>query len=107
MVKGYETLVDSDTKVDVNTGMVAACRLQSLIDSRDYSRDMLVMKVQLRPDLRRGQVHSAAGDVGRDRREAGGAGAASGGVALDVGADSFDDDDPYDATEFIDEDDEF
>ena len=51
MVKGYETLVDSDTKLDVNTGMVAAGRLQSLIDSRDYSRDMLVMKVQLRPDL--------------------------------------------------------
>ena len=24
MVKSYETLVDSDTKVDVNTGMVAA-----------------------------------------------------------------------------------
>ena len=39
MVKSYETLVDSDTKVDVNTGMVAAGRLQSLIDSRDYSRE--------------------------------------------------------------------
>ena len=39
MVKSYENLVDSDTKVDVNTGMVAAGRLQSLIDSRDYSRD--------------------------------------------------------------------
>ena len=26
MVKSYETLVDSDTKVDVNTGMVAAGR---------------------------------------------------------------------------------
>ncbi len=42
MVKSYETLVDSDTKVDVNTGIVAAGRLQSLIDSRDYSRDLLV-----------------------------------------------------------------
>ena len=47
MVKGYETLVDSDTEVDVNTGIVAAGRLQSLIDSRDHSHDMLVMKVQL------------------------------------------------------------
>ena len=28
MVKGYETLVDPDTKVDVNTGMIAAGRLQ-------------------------------------------------------------------------------
>src|SRR6185369_3390226 len=36
MVKSYETLVDSDTKVDVNTGIVAAGRLRSLIDSRDY-----------------------------------------------------------------------
>ena len=29
MVKGYETLVDSDTTVDVNTGMVAACSAAS------------------------------------------------------------------------------
>ena len=59
------------------------------------------------PDLRRGQVHSAAGDVGRDHREAGGAGTASG--ALDVGTDSFNDadDEPFDPTEFIEEDDEF
>ena len=35
MVKAYETLVDSDTKVSVNTGIVAAGRLQSLVDSRD------------------------------------------------------------------------
>ena len=34
MVKGYETLVDPGTKVDVSTGMVAAARLQALIDSR-------------------------------------------------------------------------
>ncbi len=47
MVKSYETLVDSDTKVDVHTGILAAGRLQSLIDSRDSSREMLVMKVQL------------------------------------------------------------
>ena len=47
MVKSYETLVDSNTKVDVNTGIAAAGRLQSLIDSRDYSRDLLLMKVQL------------------------------------------------------------
>jgi len=45
--------------------------------------------------------------VGRDHREAGGAGTASG--ALDVGTDSFNDadDEPFDPTEFIDEDDEF
>jgi hypothetical protein len=47
MVRSYENLVDSDTRVDVNTGIVAAGRLQSLIDSRDYSHDVLVMKVQM------------------------------------------------------------
>ena len=80
MVKSYENLVDSDTKVDVNTGIVAAGRLQSLIDSRDYSHDLLVMKVQMDQICDGGQVHSAAGDVGRDHREAGGAGTASGGA---------------------------
>jgi hypothetical protein len=30
MVKGYETLIDSDTKVDVSTGMIAAARLHEL-----------------------------------------------------------------------------
>jgi hypothetical protein len=34
MAKGYETLVDPDTEVDVSTGMLAASRLQALIDSR-------------------------------------------------------------------------
>ena len=80
MVKSYETLVDSDTKVDVNTGIVAAGRLQSLIDSRDYSRESADDEGPDGQDLRGGQVHSAAGDVGRDRREAGGAGAAPGGA---------------------------
>jgi len=47
MVKSYETLVDSNTKVDVNTGIVAAGRLPSLIDSRNYRHDLLLMKVQL------------------------------------------------------------
>ena len=47
MVRSYENLIDSDTRVDVNTGIVAAGRLQLLIDSRDYSHDLLVMKVQM------------------------------------------------------------
>jgi hypothetical protein len=40
MVKGYEGLVDSGTKVDVNTGMIAAARLQALIDSRARNTSM-------------------------------------------------------------------
>ncbi len=43
MVKSYETLVDSDTKVDVSTGMIAAGRLQALIDSRARQPDMADM----------------------------------------------------------------
>ena len=34
IVKGYETLVHPDTRVDVNTGMVAAGRPEALVDSR-------------------------------------------------------------------------
>ena len=107
MVKSYETLVDSDTKVDVNTGIVAAGRLQSLIDSRDYEPRLLLMKVQL------GQVCEAVkstvpqemwGEIIEKLEEL-----EQHSEALDVGEDSFDDadDEPYDPTEFIDEDDEF
>ena len=107
MVKSYETLVDSDTKVDVNTGIVAAGRLQSLIDSRDYSREMLVLKVQL------GQINEAVrsvvpesmwGEIVEKLEEL-----EQHQEALGVGMDSFDDaddDDAYDPTEFIDDDDD-
>ena len=39
MVKGYENLVDPDTAVDVKTGMLAACRLQEMIDSHADQAD--------------------------------------------------------------------
>ena len=52
MVKSYETLVDSNTKVDVNTGIVAAGRLQSLIDSRDYEPRLVGDEGPVGPDLR-------------------------------------------------------
>ncbi len=88
--------------------MVAAGRLQSLIDSRDSSREMLVMKVQL------GQISEAVRSVVPQEMWA----AIIEKVeefeqhpeAVDAGPDSFDDpdDDAYDPTEFIDdEDDEF
>ena len=47
MVRGYETLVDPDTKVDVSTGMIAAVRLQALIDSRVGQPDMAHIMVQV------------------------------------------------------------
>ena len=39
MVRGYEKLVDPDTEVDVKTGMLAACRLQEMIDSHTDQHD--------------------------------------------------------------------
>ena len=106
MVKSYETLVDSGTKVDVNTGMVAAGGLQSLIDSRDYSRDLLVMRVQMDQicDAVKSTVPQEMwGEIVEKLEEF-----EQHSEALDVEADAFDADDPYDPTEFTDdEDDEF
>jgi len=90
----------------VHTGIVAAGRLQSLIDSRDYGRDVLVMKVQL------GQICDAVrstvpqemwGEIIEKLDEA-----EQHQEALSVGRNSFDDadDEPFDPTEFIEEDDE-
>lgn len=47
MVRGYQTLVDLDTKIDVNTAMMAAGRLQALIDSRAGQPDIVDMLVQI------------------------------------------------------------
>src|SRR4029077_4989795 len=47
MVKGYETLVDSDTTVDVSTGMIAAGRLEALIDSRASGTRITELMVQM------------------------------------------------------------
>ncbi len=47
MVKGYETLVDSGTEVDVNTGMIAAGRLQALIESRASGTRIAELMVQM------------------------------------------------------------
>ena len=87
----------------MNTGIVAAGRLQSLIDSRDYSHDLLVMKVQMdqicdavKSTLRQemwGEIIEKLEEFEQHSE------------ALDVGEDAFDD--SYDPTEFIEEDDEF
>ena len=47
MVKGYETLVDPGTRVDVNTGMIAAARLQALIESRASGTRIADLRVQM------------------------------------------------------------
>jgi hypothetical protein len=107
MVKSYETLVDSNTKVDVNTGIVAAGRLQSLIDSRDYSREIAELRLQLSmigkavkstvPEEMWAAIIEQLEEF-EQRQE-----------AIDVGTDSYDDDDdePFDPTEFAEDDDDF
>ena len=107
MVKSYETLVDSDTKVDVNTGIVAAGRLQSLIDSGDDGRDLLVLRVQLaqiRNAVKSTVPREMWGEIVEKIEEF-----EQHQEALDVGTDSFDDadDEPFDPLEFAEPDDEF
>ena len=71
MVKGYETLVDSGTKVDVSTGMIAAGRLQALIDSRAGGTRIADLMVQMGRII--DAIHSTvprgavAGDPAQDR----------------------------------------
>ena len=57
MAKGYETPVDPDTKVDVNTGMIAAGRLQALIESRAGRTSMVDMWVKMDRIIR--AIHSS------------------------------------------------
>ena len=47
MVRAYESLVDAETKFDVNPGMVAAGRLQVLFDSHAGEPDLLRFMVQV------------------------------------------------------------
>ena len=107
MVRSYETLVDSDTRVDVNTGMVAAARLQSLSESRDYSREIAELRFQVGKigEAVKSTVPQEMWDEIIEKMEE----FEQHPEALDVGTDSFDDpdDEAYDPTEFIDEDDEF
>src|SRR6478672_12135577 len=105
MTKAFRTLVDDRTEVSVETGLRAAEKLQSVLDGRQRGADVLELKVQL------GQIGEAVRAVVPQSMWAA--------IvekleeleqhpeALDVGMDSFDDDDTYDPTEFIDEDDEF
>ena len=107
MPKCYETLVDSNTTVYVNTGMVVAARLQSRIDSRDYDHELLVMKVQVAAicDAVKSTVPQEMWSEIIEKLDE----AEQHSQVLDVEYDCFDDadDDAFDPTEFIDDDDEF
>ena len=66
IVKGYETLVDSDTEVDVHTGMIAAGRLEALIESRASGTSIADMLVQMDRIITRDPLHGARGAVAGD-----------------------------------------
>jgi hypothetical protein len=70
MAKGYETLADPDTKVDVHTGMIAAGRLQALIESRASGTSMVDILVKM-DRITGDPLHGAGADVGRDPAQAG------------------------------------
>ena len=90
--------------------MRAAEKLQSVLDGRDRGTDVLELKVQLDligkavravvPQQMWAKIIAKLEELEQEQHA----------ESLDVGTDSFDDadaDDPYDPTEFIDEDDEF
>jgi len=101
-----ENLVDPDTKVDVNTGMIAAARLQALIDSRAGQPDMAHIMVQVNHIIE--AVKSTVprelwGEIRRKLNEA-----EQPSEPVDIEMEALDEgDDGYDPIEFAEEDDEF
>jgi hypothetical protein len=106
MAKAFGTLVDDRTEVSVETGLRAAEKLQSVLDGRERGTDVLELKVQLgrigeavRPVVPESMWAAIIERLDEFEQHP---------EALDVGEDSFDDDDAYDpTTEFINADDEF
>ena len=106
MTKAFRTLVDDGIEVSVETGLRAAEKLQSVLDGRERGTDILELKVQLGqilevvkstvPQELWGEIVEKIEELEQHPE------------ALDVGMDSFDDadDDAYDPTEFIDDDDD-
>lgn len=108
MNKAFRSLVDDRTEVSVETGLRAAEKLQSVLDGRERGTEVLELKVQLGwicnavkstvPQELWGEIIEKLEEFEQQHS-----------VALDVGTDSFDDDDdePFDPTEFAEPDDEF
>ena len=105
MNKAFRTLVDDRIEVSVETGVRAAEKLQSVLDGRERGTDVLELKVQL------GRIGEAVRAVVPQEMWAAIVAKPEEleqhPKALDVGEGAFDDDDePFDPTEFIDDDDD-
>ena len=106
MNKAFRALVDDDTEVSVETGLRAAEKLQSVLDGGERGTEVLKLKVQLGwiqtavksvvPEEMWDDIVEKIEEFEQQHPE-----------ALDVGTDSFDDDEPYDPMEFAEDDDEF
>ena len=107
MNKAFRALVDDRTEVSVETGLRAAEELQSVLDGRERGTDVLELKVQwARSSLRSNpRCHRSCGR--RSSRSWMRRSSTRGRSAPWRTASMTHDDDPYDPTEFIDEDDEF
>jgi hypothetical protein len=76
MMKSYETHVDSDTRFDVDTGIVAASRLQAVIGPGTTASISPRLESRWAGSVRR-YVLLSRNRCGGDHRKAGGAGAAA------------------------------
>ena len=105
VVKGYATLVDPDTQVDVSTGMIAAGRLQALIESRADQPDLLQMRLQFHriADAVKSTVPEGMWSDILEKLDQ----LAHQSEAFDAKTEDFDDDGAYDPTEFAEDDDDF
>ena len=102
MNKAFRTVVDDRIEVGVETGLRAAEKLQSVLDGRDRDTEVLELKVQLdRIDeaVRSIVPQSMWAEILAKLKEL-----EQHPETLDVWEDAFDDDDPFDPTEFIDDD---
>lgn len=65
MVRGYETVVDPDTTVDVKTGVLAACRLQEMIDSHADQADWASTQAEMGRIVKVVRTFIPSGEVAR------------------------------------------
>jgi hypothetical protein len=102
MARSYETLTDPDTKIDVATGMIAAGRLQALIDARAAGSNMADMLVQMDRIIRAVKSTVPEAMWPEITRKINGDASAPG-LPVDEESDTFDlDDDPFDDDELDD-----
>jgi hypothetical protein len=100
--KAFRTLVDDRTEVSVDTGLRAAEKLHVLMNSRDYSAEMAEMRLWLGRIMDAVKTTVPQSMWGTIRKQLG---LPEERMVLDD-ADYFDDEEPFDPTEFADEDDD-